>query len=232
MSDRGEGNRPVALVMGFGPFGEVVDNPSCALATALDGTLAGPFRIAGRTMPVSYRRCLETTAAAVAELAPTVVLGIGVAAWFVFMSDLPWRRPFLAVAAVVLLDVPIPLRRAEPELFEVDIDLADCDWFAVEQGLLIDVPKCTPLRVGFRHFDLTAPEPAEAYMAVSIGGEVVWEQTVEIPGGQEKGMANVYEVDFPAARDYAQGEQVVIHVHNHGENSYVFAGLHADLGDS
>lgn len=79
MSDRGEGNRPVALVMGFGPFGEVVDNPSCALATALDGTLAGPFRIAGRTMPVSYRRCLETTAAAVAELAPTVVLGIGVA---------------------------------------------------------------------------------------------------------------------------------------------------------
>ena len=70
---------PVALVLGFGPFGEVLDNPSSRLARAVDGLDAGPFRLVGRQMPVSYRRSVEETAAAVATHAPEIVLGVGVA---------------------------------------------------------------------------------------------------------------------------------------------------------
>ena len=70
---------PVALVMGFGPFGDVLENPSSKLAEALHGTTAGPYRIAGMRMPVSYRRCVEVTASAVVRHSPDVVLGVGVA---------------------------------------------------------------------------------------------------------------------------------------------------------
>jgi len=75
----GDDDTACALVLGFGPFGEVVDNPSSKLAEALDGQQAAGLRIVGRTMPVSYRRCLETTATAIATHRPKMVLGVGVA---------------------------------------------------------------------------------------------------------------------------------------------------------
>ena len=79
MSNTARGGSPVALVMGFGPFGDVLENPSRHLAEELNGSTAGPYTVVGRSMPVSYRRCLEVTARAVATHAPDVVLGIGVA---------------------------------------------------------------------------------------------------------------------------------------------------------
>ncbi|MCA9568732.1 MAG: hypothetical protein KC656_12860 [Myxococcales bacterium] len=65
------------LVLGFGPFGEVSDNPARRLALFADGRGTG-VRIVGREMPVSYVRCLAVTLEAVAEVRPDVVLGIGV----------------------------------------------------------------------------------------------------------------------------------------------------------
>ena len=78
----GEGPRsfaPVALVMGFGPFGELRRNPAAELACAVDGSRARGTRVVGRTMPVSYRRCVEQTAAAWGRYQPGIVLGVGVA---------------------------------------------------------------------------------------------------------------------------------------------------------
>jgi pyroglutamyl-peptidase len=68
-----------ALVMGFGPFGEVRRNPAAELACAVDGTRVGDTRVVGRSMPVSYQRSVEHTAAAWARHRPGVVLGVGVA---------------------------------------------------------------------------------------------------------------------------------------------------------
>lgn len=70
-----------ALVLGFGPFGEVTENPSSRLAGALDGRIVGSggTRVVGQEMPVSYIRCLDFTLALVAEHRPDFVLGIGVA---------------------------------------------------------------------------------------------------------------------------------------------------------
>lgn len=66
-----------ALVLGFGPFLDIEDNPASRLALAVDGALDG--RVVGRTMPVSYVRSLAFTREAVAEHEPTLLLGIGVA---------------------------------------------------------------------------------------------------------------------------------------------------------
>lgn len=72
-------DRRLVLVMGFGPFLDVADNPAAALARALDGRTMDGVRVVGRVMPVSYRRSAAETLAAAAELGCDRVLGVGVA---------------------------------------------------------------------------------------------------------------------------------------------------------
>lgn len=68
------------LVVGFGPFLDVVDNPAAALARAVDGrALGGDDRVVGRAMDVSYRRAPAQVQAWVEELGADLVLGVGVA---------------------------------------------------------------------------------------------------------------------------------------------------------
>lgn len=69
----------VVLVLGFGPFGSVVDNPARRLALAVDGADLGGVRIVGREMPVSYARSEALTLAAARETGARLVLGVGVA---------------------------------------------------------------------------------------------------------------------------------------------------------
>lgn len=72
-------NKPRALVVGFGPFGRVAQNPSEALARAMDTVTTARWTVVGRVMPVSYRRCIEVTARALADVQPYLLLGVGVA---------------------------------------------------------------------------------------------------------------------------------------------------------
>jgi pyroglutamyl-peptidase len=67
------------LVVGFGPFLDVGDNPAARLARAVDGRTSDGFRVVGREMPVSYRRAPELTAAWAREAGAAAVLGVGVA---------------------------------------------------------------------------------------------------------------------------------------------------------
>lgn len=67
------------LVMGFGPFGEVHDNPARRLALEVDGLVVGGRPVVGREMSVSWRGCLAETLHWVQEVDPSVVLGLGVA---------------------------------------------------------------------------------------------------------------------------------------------------------
>jgi pyroglutamyl-peptidase len=67
------------LVAGFGPFGEVMDNPSARLALALDGAIVNGVCIIGREMPVSYQRSVQRCVEWAAEFDVGVVIGVGVA---------------------------------------------------------------------------------------------------------------------------------------------------------
>ena len=69
--------RPV-LLTGFGPFLDVGDNPSARLVRALDGLEAGPWRLEGRVLDVSYGRLLAQVLEWCTELEPAWVLGFGV----------------------------------------------------------------------------------------------------------------------------------------------------------
>lgn len=70
----------VVLVLGFGPFLSVRDNPSARLARAIDGSvLPGGIAVIGEEMPVSYAGGARRAADRARELGACLVLGIGVA---------------------------------------------------------------------------------------------------------------------------------------------------------
>ena len=67
------------LVAGFGPFGEVRDNPSARLARSINGSKVQGVHIIGMEMPVSYRRSVRCCIDWVKELDVDVLIGVGVA---------------------------------------------------------------------------------------------------------------------------------------------------------
>ena len=67
------------LVMGFGPFLSVTDNPAARLARQLDGVVAGDVQLIGRVMPVSFIRSVSTTQRFLDAIRPAALLGVGVA---------------------------------------------------------------------------------------------------------------------------------------------------------
>ena len=67
------------VVAGFGAFDDVVNNPSSAIAMALDECVLGDLRIVGREMPVSYARSVDVCEMWVKERQAVGLIGIGVA---------------------------------------------------------------------------------------------------------------------------------------------------------
>ncbi len=67
------------VVAGFGSFDDVVNNPSSAIATALDECVFDGVRIFGREMPVSYARSVDVCEMWVDSNHAVGLVGIGVA---------------------------------------------------------------------------------------------------------------------------------------------------------
>lgn len=112
---------------------------------------------------------------------------------------------------------------------EVDVEMLDCGYLALQQPLGVDLAAGTELDVAMYHFDLAAPEAAQSHMALSFGDVVAWEKRVEIPGGGDFAPGRVFEERFVLESDVSAGTQVHLHMHNHGQNSYVFVFLRAWL---
>lgn len=90
-----------------------------------------------------------------------------------------------------------------------------CNYLSLEQDSKANVLEGEPVRIGIFHFDLTAPEPAQAHVAVLFEDELQWEQWIDIPGP-----ANVIEACFTATRDLPLGAPLTVHFHNHGQNTW------------
>ena len=69
-----------ALVTGFGPFASVERNPSELIASELDGTDLAGTPVVGRVLPVSAERTPLAVRETIAEVGPSLVLLLGVAA--------------------------------------------------------------------------------------------------------------------------------------------------------
>jgi hypothetical protein len=98
--------------------------------------------------------------------------------------------------------------------FEVSTD--DCQRLTVAQPALTRIWEGDAIFVRVWHEQLSAPEPAEAVLALAIAGTEVWRETIPIP--QDHG--GIVLGELIAERDTAEGAVVSWHVHNHGKNAY------------
>lgn len=98
---------------------------------------------------------------------------------------------------------------------ELEVDTNFCNYAAIRQPILRPIEACSTLEIAFYHFDLTAPEPVSAHVAMLIDGQIVWEKFIEVPGD-----AAVYEEQFPAPFAAPAGSEIMLHLHNHGQNTW------------
>jgi len=105
----------------------------------------------------------------------------------------------------------------------LEVDTNYCKYLAIGQPSLVAVTEGRRVQVNFYHFNLVAPEPALAHIAITIDGALLWEQEIEIPGA-----AMVYQLEFEAPFSAPAGSPVVFHLHNHGQNTWALQSINAE----
>jgi hypothetical protein len=97
-----------------------------------------------------------------------------------------------------------------------------CNYLSVSQQSLLDLEAGIALELVLSHSALNFNAPATAHMAVSIGGNPLWETTVEIPSESD---LIKQELTLPFA--VQRGDTIEVHLHNHGDNTWTFHSLDA-----
>jgi hypothetical protein len=135
----------------------------------------------------------------------------------------PSLDPLKAHAPAMLHCEP-PAYRADAFSQELDIETGTCNYTLLQHPARIAVPEGTALKAHFWYYDLSAPEPAEAHVAIFIDHTLAWESHIPIPS-----TANVIDADFVAPVEIALDTPIRFHLHNHGQNSWVFSSFVALL---
>jgi len=103
----------------------------------------------------------------------------------------------------------------------LEVDTTQCNYLLVEHPAQRDVPQGSDVQLELVHFDLAAPEPATAHVALFFGDDLQWELEIPIPS-----LAYVYKETFQATRDLQEGEPIRLHLHNHGQNTWLLDSLY------
>ncbi len=109
------------------------------------------------------------------------------------------------------------------DLGVLDIDTETCAYVSAAQPSLAEVLPGDDLLLLAWHQALASTDPnAQGHMAVMIGDTLVWEVLIDIPAS-----ADVYELELPVEEEIPAGTPVVVHVHNHGGNTWRLGSLRA-----
>jgi hypothetical protein len=114
-----------------------------------------------------------------------------------------------------------------PERGELELDTSECNYLYLEQPAPHAVPAGSELQLVLRHYDLAAPEPAQAHVAILFGDSVEWEMTIDVPGA-----ANAYEVTWRSSETLELLSPIRVHLHNHGQNTWILSSLSALLPEA
>lgn len=98
-----------------------------------------------------------------------------------------------------------------------------CNYLSLAQPSKASINKGDNIHLVLWHAQLRFDEPAEAHVAISVGGTVVWEDFIEIPN---KG--GIYDITVPSTVAAAAGESVEYHLHNHGYNTWTLLTLEVE----
>jgi len=102
----------------------------------------------------------------------------------------------------------------------LEVETGYCNYLSLVQPGKVEIRAGDSLHLVLWHGDLAFEEPATAHVAVSIGGELVWQAEVQIPTE-----ANIYDVRIPMDFDARPGTPVEYHLHNHGYNTWTLLQL-------
>ena len=102
----------------------------------------------------------------------------------------------------------------------LEIDTAQCNYLAIEQPAMHSVRAGDEIAFELLHYDLTAPTPAAAHVALTLDGGVAWQTEIAIPAP-----ANAITVSASATRAISAGAPIGFHLHNHGQNTWLLRAL-------
>jgi hypothetical protein len=174
-----------------------------AASTMVDGSVLGTLLDAGGKMP--------------GDAAP--------ASYRPLIDNQGWRR-YDATLDPLRSHQPAELSCAASATFveygSFEIDTTRCNYVLSEHPAQLAIPAGTQVKLELLHYDLTAPEPAEAHLAVLFADALQWETKISIPKA-----GDVVKANFVATRGLAVGEQIRLHLHNHGGNAYLVVALQA-----
>lgn len=110
----------------------------------------------------------------------------------------------------------------EPALDQVllEIDTNFCNYALLEHPAAHAVARGDTVTFELRHYDLRAPEPTEAHVAWLFDNQLEWQTTIPIPSD-----AAVQTFEWRAKHAIAAGDPIRLHLHNHGQNTWVIASL-------
>jgi hypothetical protein len=97
----------------------------------------------------------------------------------------------------------------------LEVDTARCNYFSGTAPARVSAAAGDRLRAQVVHFDLVAPQPGVAHLALVVGGRPVWEREVPIPGA-----GDVIPVEVELSEAVSPGAAVTWHLHNHGQNHW------------
>ncbi len=100
------------------------------------------------------------------------------------------------------------------------VDTADCNPFEGHQRSLAPVYEGDLVSLHLWHFELTAPEPAVARVAIALGERYVFEERIDIPADPE-----LKVLAWRADERFDAGTLVRFEVENHGANSWALVRL-------
>jgi hypothetical protein len=141
------------------------------------------------------------------------------------IDNLRWRRYDAAVDPLsshqpLILDCRESATFVEYGNFE--IDTTRCNYVLSEHPAQRTVPAGSAVQFELLHYDLTAPAPAQAHLALLFGDTLQWETYLPIPSP-----GDVVKANFQATRALAIDEPIRLHLHNHGGNAYLVVSLEA-----
>jgi len=104
----------------------------------------------------------------------------------------------------------------------VEVRTEFCNYLSISQQALLDLDAGTNLELAISHSQLSFDTPATAHLALSIGGNHIWETAIDIPG--DSGILKASLV-LPVA--VHRGDSIEVHLHNHGSNTWTIHSLDA-----
>lgn len=101
------------------------------------------------------------------------------------------------------------------ELGGLEVDTEICPYAVLQHELIDGFSARDTLKINWWHSDLVWAEEASGHFMLTLRGEVLYERTVTIPAD-----ASATLEEFQPGLDAEPGEPLVLHLHNHGYNTW------------